>query len=77
ITDKVKNANSLAYIGGIPIFERFYLGSENDVRGYTSRAIGPVAPFDTYVTSRNVTVATNITGTPVAPGGFPPGSPIL
>lgn len=77
VTDKVRNANSLAYIGGIPVFERYYLGSENDIRGYNFRAIGPVAPFDTYVTSRNVTVATNFSGTPVAPGGFPPGSTIL
>lgn len=77
ITDKVRNANSLAYVGGIPIFERYYLGSENDIRGYNFRSIGPVARFDTYVTSRNVTVATNFTGTPIAPSGFPPGSTIL
>jgi outer membrane protein insertion porin family len=63
ISDKVKNANSIGYIGGVPAYERFYLGSENDLRGYTSRSIGPVAPFDTYITSRNVVVATNASGT--------------
>lgn len=63
ITDKVRNANSLAFIGGVPAFSRFFLGSENDIRGYESRAISPVAPFDTYVTSRNVVVANNGFGT--------------
>jgi outer membrane protein insertion porin family len=65
LTDTVRNANSLSFVGGVPIYERFYLGSENDIRGYTSRSIGPVAPFDTYVTARNVKVATNISG-PIA-----------
>ncbi|MEQ1763987.1 MAG: BamA/TamA family outer membrane protein, partial [Pyrinomonadaceae bacterium] len=77
ISDAIRNANSLSYIGGIPAYERYYLGSENDIRGYNSRSLGPVANFDTYVTSRNVSVASNATGTPVAPLGFPAGSPIL
>ncbi len=63
INDKIRNANSISFVGGVPAYERYYLGSENDIRGYNSRAIGPVSPFDTYVTSRNVTVATNIQGT--------------
>lgn len=63
ITDKVRNANSLAFVGGVPAFSRFFLGSENDIRGYDSRSIGPIAPFDTYITSRNVVVATNSFGT--------------
>ena len=77
ISDKIRNANSLAYVGGVPIYERYYLGSENDIRGYNSRAIGPIASFDTYVTSRNVTIGTNAAGAPTAPVGFPAGSPIL
>lgn len=64
VSDKIRNANSLAFVGGIPRYERYYLGSENDIRGYTSRAIGPIAPFDTYVTTRNVSLATNAAGTP-------------
>lgn len=63
-TDTIRNANSLGFIGGIPAYSRFFLGSENDIRGYESRAIGPIAPFDTYITSRNVVVATNGFGTP-------------
>ena len=63
VTDKVRNANSIAFVGGVPAYERFFLGSENDIRGYNSRSIGPVAPFDTYVTTRNVVLANNAFGT--------------
>ncbi|MEO6655421.1 MAG: outer membrane protein assembly factor BamA [Pyrinomonadaceae bacterium] len=63
ITDKIRNANSISFIGGVPAYSRYFLGSENDIRGYDSRSIGPVAPFDTYVTSRNVLVAVNSFGT--------------
>ncbi|MBL8181013.1 MAG: outer membrane protein assembly factor BamA [Blastocatellia bacterium] len=63
INDKIRNANSISFVGGVPAYERFYLGSENDIRGYNSRAIGPVSPFDTYVTSRNVVVSTVAGGT--------------
>ncbi len=78
ISDSVRNANSISFVGGIPVFERYFLGSENDVRGYDSRAIGPITPFDTFVTTRNVSVATNAGGTPVPldVSGFPAGSPI-
>ncbi len=64
LSEGVRNANSLAFIGGVPAFSRYFLGSENDIRGYNSRAISPVAPFDTFITSRNVVVATNAGGTP-------------
>ncbi|HEX6124991.1 MAG TPA: outer membrane protein assembly factor BamA [Pyrinomonadaceae bacterium] len=62
-TETIRNANSIAFVGGVPIYERYFLGSENDLRGYTSRAIGPIAPFDTYITSRNVTASSAIAGT--------------
>jgi outer membrane protein insertion porin family len=64
VTDKIRNANSISFVNGIPIFERYFLGSENDIRGYNSRSVGPIAPFDTYVTTRNVVAATNASGTP-------------
>lgn len=63
-SDKIKNANSLAFVGGVPIYERYFLGSEYDIRGYNTRSIGPIAPFDSYITTQNVTVANNISGTP-------------
>ena len=66
-SDKIRNANSIAFVGGVPVYERYYLGSENDIRGYNSRAIGPIAPFDTYVTSRNVSISSTLTGASTAP----------
>lgn len=65
LTDKIRNANSLAFVGGVPLYERYFLGSEFDIRGYNSRSVGPIATFDSYVTTRNVVVATNSSGTPV------------
>ncbi len=62
-TEKIRTANSISFVGGVPLYERYFLGSENDIRGYNTRAIGPVAPFDTYVSSRNLTLATNTSGT--------------
>jgi outer membrane protein insertion porin family len=70
-TAKVRNANSLAFVDGVPIFERFFLGDEFTIRGYNVRSISPIAPLDTFVTSQNVSVASNATGTPVAVPGLP------
>jgi outer membrane protein insertion porin family len=63
ITDDIRNANSLAFVNGIPVFERFFLGDEFTIRGYEPRQISPVAPVDLFVTSRNVVLASNATGT--------------
>lgn len=71
-SNKIANANSISFVGGVPIYERYYIGSENDVRGYQYRSIGPLAPFDTYITSRNVQVASNPTGTPIVPTSINP-----
>src|SRR6185503_8194000 len=38
-TAKVANANSLAFVSGVPIFERFFLGDEFTVRGFNVRSI--------------------------------------
>ena len=67
-TAKVRNAASLAFINGIPIYERFFLGDEFTIRGYNVRSISPIVPLDTFITSRNVVLATNATGTPVSTG---------
>jgi outer membrane protein insertion porin family len=69
---KVKNANSLAFVDGVPIFERFFLGDEFTIRGYNVRSISPIAPLDTFISSQNVVFAENATGTPVVVPGLPP-----
>jgi len=70
-TQKVKDANSLAFVDGVPIFERFFLGDEFTIRGYNVRSIGPIAPVDTFISSRNVVAAENPTGTPTPIPGLP------
>jgi outer membrane protein insertion porin family len=67
---KVRNANSLAFVDGVPIYERFFLGDEFTIRGYNVRSISPVTPLDTFVTSRNVVVAANPSGTPTPVPGL-------
>lgn len=68
ISPKVRSANSLAFVDGVPIYERFFLGDEFSIRGYPPRGISPFFPLDTYVASQNVTLATNASGTPVSAG---------
>ncbi|MGE0132794.1 MAG: outer membrane protein assembly factor BamA [Blastocatellales bacterium] len=48
------DTRSLSFVGGIPIFERFFLGGEYDIRGYNFRSISPVVPSDSYLSTRNV-----------------------
>jgi outer membrane protein insertion porin family len=69
-TEKVKTANSLAFVGGVPIFERFFLGDEFTIRGYNVRSISPIAPVDTFITSQNVVIAENPAGPPVVIPGL-------
>ena len=49
--------------GGLvaPPFQRFYMGGENDIRGFDIRSISPVA----YLPSSNMITLTNPDGTPV------------
>ena len=68
----VRGSNSLAFVDGIPIFERYFLGDEFTIRGYNVRSISPIAPLDTFVTSRNVVIASNAFGAPVPVEGLPP-----
>jgi outer membrane protein insertion porin family len=67
ISQAIKDSPSLAFINGIPIYERFFLGDEFTIRGYNVRSISPVVPLDTFVTSRNVQLATNASGTTITP----------
>jgi len=71
ISEKVRNSSSLAFVDGIPIFERFFLGDEFSIRGYNVRSITPLAPLDTFITSQNVVIASNASGTPVQVPGVP------
>jgi outer membrane protein insertion porin family len=66
LTGKIREAqeSSLSFINGVPIYERFFLGDEFTIRGYNVRSIAPIAPLDVFVTSQNVVVAANPTGTP-------------
>ncbi|HKX27647.1 MAG TPA: outer membrane protein assembly factor BamA [Blastocatellia bacterium] len=50
---KPLDTKSLSFVGGIPIYERFFLGGENDIRGYNFRSISPVVPYTSYLSSRN------------------------
>ena len=68
---KVRDAQSLAFVDGVPIFERFFLGDEFTIRGYNVRSISPLAPLETFVTSRDVKIAANPSGTPEEIVGVP------
>ncbi len=41
--------NSLATVDGVPIFNRFFLGGENEVRGYQLNSISPLARVDRFL----------------------------
>ncbi|MGH9967209.1 MAG: outer membrane protein assembly factor BamA [Pyrinomonadaceae bacterium] len=73
ISNKVRNSNSLAFVDGVPIFERFFLGDEFTIRGYNVRSISPIAPLDTFITSKDVIFASNDFGTPQEITGLPEG----
>src|SRR2546430_6830368 len=68
---KIRNGNSLAFVDGVRIYERFFLGDEFTIRGYNVRAISPVTPLDNFITSRNVVLATNVSGTANVVPGLP------
>jgi outer membrane protein insertion porin family len=65
-SSKIRNSASLAFINGVPIYERFFLGDEFSIRGYNVRSISPIVPLDTFITSRNVVVASNASGAAVS-----------
>src|SRR5215813_4776919 len=46
------DTRSLAFVGGVPIFERFFLGGEYDIRGYNIRSLGPIVRSDTFASTR-------------------------
>ena len=64
LRQKSETPQSLAFVDGVPIFERYFLGDEFSIRGYNVRSISPLAPLDTFITSQNVVIASNPAGTP-------------
>jgi outer membrane protein insertion porin family len=56
------NSNSVSFVGGTPLYARFFLGGEQDIRGYNIRSIAPTAPLVSTFTTREV-FATNLDGT--------------
>jgi len=55
-------SNSLSFIGGTPLFSRFFLGGEQDIRGYNIRGISPLAPIASTFTTKNVHATDVLTG---------------
>jgi outer membrane protein insertion porin family len=57
------NGSFISGFGGLvaPPFQRFYMGGENDIRGFDIRSISPVA----FLPSSNVITLSNPDGTPV------------
>ncbi len=62
LSDRLLNTQSLGFIGGIPITERFFLGGENEIRGYNVYSISPVSRYDYFRSSRNVVAKTDNNG---------------
>ncbi len=62
------DSNSLAFIGGVPQFNRFYTGGEFEIRGYGIRTISPVAPIEDRRTTTDVRVIDGLTGQTLQPG---------
>jgi outer membrane protein insertion porin family len=48
---------SLSFLNGAPIYERFFLGGEYDIRGYNIRSITPVVVRDVYHSNRGAITA--------------------
>lgn len=57
--------NTLSFVGGIPIFSRFFAGGEDTIRGYNVRSISPIAQIDTSYTSNNVQAIDLISNNPL------------
>jgi outer membrane protein insertion porin family len=49
-------SNSFSFIGGTPLFSRFFLGGEDSIRGYNIRSISPLVPLENTFSTRNVMV---------------------
>jgi outer membrane protein insertion porin family len=50
----VPATNSLSFVGGVPIFNRFFLGGEDSIRGFNVRSLSPIARVDRFVSTTNI-----------------------
>ena len=48
------DTSSLSFVDGVPIYERYFLGGEDTIRGYNIRSISPVMASDSYLSTQNV-----------------------
>jgi outer membrane protein insertion porin family len=55
-------SNSLSFVGGMPLFSRYFLGGEQDIRGYNIRSISPTAPVASTFTTANIHATDLLTG---------------
>lgn len=55
-------SNSGAFIGGTPLFARFFLGGEESIRGYNIRSIAPLVPIRVISERQNVSAFNSLTG---------------
>ena len=62
------DTRSLSFLNGIPIFERFFLGGEYDIRGYNIRSISPLVRTDDFLSTRGPFTA--VKADPNNPGQF-------
>ena len=54
-------SNSFSFVGGTPLYSRFFLGGEESIRGYNVRSISPTAPLIATFTTQEV-FATDLAG---------------
>ncbi len=54
VSDKIRNTQSLAFIGNLPVTDRYFLGGDYDVRGYNPFSISPTYRYDYYRSTQNV-----------------------
>ena len=50
----VLDTQSLSFVGGIPVYERYFIGGEDTIRGYNVRSISPAVPTATFLSTQNV-----------------------
>jgi outer membrane protein insertion porin family len=55
-------SNSLSFVGGVPLFTRYFMGGEDSIRGYNVRGIAPTATLESFRNTRGVFAENLLTG---------------